>query len=267
MIEGASACPDMVRIRERLLPYARSVARRFGLRSLATVDDLLDHVLVWEWEKGRTWTDEDDMLACLRARIHGHALDLLEERRTAARQVEDSVIGSVAAPIEDADPVTPEEAREGVGRLRESLARIAWPAAKRRDGVAHYGVLLLETRLALVCEFDRRLPEFGDGSRFAFVVEDALPWDPDQRSIRLRAGGPSIGEVWEAMRPGLSRRPPAATGGDVARAIRDLTGKDDVGMDLWHRWTCRAREGARETMDPDDWQLLARLLSCEEVDR
>jgi hypothetical protein len=163
-------------------------------------------------------------------------------------------------PDRDRGDVAAEQAyrlNESLKEVRDRLDQAAgdWTA---RD-VNFYPVFLLHLRQGLVNRLSRTwVAEPGDlpAGEMSSLAERCLPWHPLEALLTFRAGWPTLSAIWYELRPVADAPPYRLEGEAVCNALTRSRGGAVVTVDLWRKWTQRAREHARSLIDSNAWERL-----------
>lgn len=186
--------------------------------------------------------------------LHNYSIDLW--RRSNRGPVKPAAGGDAPdAALQSAVAIAPDdrvdEAIEVFRQLRAVLDRIAWPASRE---VHYYAVLLLQLRLAVA----RRLtPEPLDGddlwrSELPELIDWLVPWHPDENSACIKAGWPSLAELWSAYCGAIRDSGLRIEAPRLSQVVgRLLPPPAQLTPDVWNHWVHRAKREARRRVQDD----------------
>jgi hypothetical protein len=160
-----------------------------------------------------------------------------------------------------------EQATRTLGRdlrsVRQILDQIAWaPSPARR--IDYYAVLLVQIRWAFFERLHGNLPSsdlvaFGVKT-WSRLIESCLPWNAAEGGRRFKTGWPTLADMWAAMSGQIEQVESLAF--EEFHSILGALSPETASLtpDLWRHWVKRAKDAAREKIDPSDWDRLFRRL-------
>jgi hypothetical protein len=143
-----------------------------------------------------------------------------------------------------------------VRRALDEVASRSSPAQR----VDYHAVLLVKLRWVLFERLRRCFPvpdlaTFGTKT-WSGLIEVCLPWHAGESDRRFKPGWPSLEEIWREV--SLVIEQVESLSFERFQSILGSLSQDTTSLtpDLWHHWVKRAKDAARGTIDPCDWDRL-----------
>ncbi|HZW32316.1 MAG TPA: hypothetical protein VFF52_16505 [Isosphaeraceae bacterium] len=173
----------------------------------------------------------------------------------------------VASAVDDRNPSAIDSAVRDLGRelrmVRQTLDEISWDPSPARQ-IDYYAVLLVQLRWAFFERLHGGLPSRDlvglEAETWSGLIESCMPWDANQHARCFKPGWPSLADLWWVIAEAIDQ-----TGSlsfeQFSCGLRTLCPETaSLTPDLWRHWVKRAKDAARERMDPSDWDRLFRRL-------
>jgi len=126
--------------------------------------------------------------------------------------------------------------------MSQTSAYLGTHAAWQGGRVHYHGVYLLEMRRLLIVrlgqyQWDRM--SYFQGKQIYALVEEWLPWEPQQANQDLRDERSRLGEIWATLKRVKQDCNIRFKGDYLGHIIQSNSKILGIGRDLWYQWVCR----------------------------